>query len=86
VRENEKTDTVFYFKQISATMSGQGVEALGKVYRAWPKQNLVRIGAPLARWQKAPLFKEIMKEVMVDDPGIEPGTLCLRGRCSNLLS
>jgi Protein of unknown function (DUF5131) len=33
----EKAGTVFYFKQVTASRSGQHADALGKVYHAYPK-------------------------------------------------
>ena len=35
--------TVFFFKQVSAPLSGEGEKALGKVYHSWPNPKLVQI-------------------------------------------
>jgi protein gp37 len=39
----EKTSTVFFFKQIAATQSEQGEDALGKKYHNWPELQLLQI-------------------------------------------
>jgi len=41
----EASGTVFFFKQVSASLSGEGEKALGKVYHACPEPQLVQISA-----------------------------------------
>ena len=47
--------TVFYFKQITAARSGQGANALGKLYHAYPK-------GPFPWYSEAEFEKDFLPE------------------------